>query len=119
MRNKILIGTILSGFLAAGYAMTFDAPVADAGAAKNLKVYPKDTDKKVIKKDMKAIAKALGVQCDFCHDMSGMDKDTDNKKKARSMMRMTNAANAKLKKDGFKKAVTCKTCHNGSKEPKN
>ncbi len=119
MRNKILLGTILSGFMAAGYAMTFAPPAANAGAAKNLKVYPKKTDKKVIKKDMKAIAKALGVQCDFCHDMSGMDKDTDMKNKARSMMKMMNSANAKLKKDGFKKAVTCKTCHNGEKEPKN
>ncbi len=118
MRNKILLGTILSGFLAAGYAMTFDAPSANAGAAKNLQVYPKGTDKKVIKKDMKAISKALGVQCDFCHDMSGMDKDTDHKKQARSMMRMMNSANKSLKKNGFKKAVTCKTCHDGEKIPK-
>jgi nitrate/TMAO reductase-like tetraheme cytochrome c subunit len=68
---------------------------------------------------MKVISKALGVQCDFCHDMSGMDKDTDNKNKARDMMRMMKTANAKLKKGGFKKSVTCKTCHNGAKEPKN
>jgi hypothetical protein len=119
MRNKILLGTILSGFLAAGYAMTFDAPVANAGAGKNLKVYPKKTDKKAIKKDMKAISKALGVQCDFCHSMSAMDKDTDMKNKARDMMRMMNSANASMKKAGFKKVVTCKTCHNGAKEPKN
>lgn len=119
MRNKLLLGTILSGFLAAGYAMTFDSPTADAGAAKNLKVYPKNTDKKAIKKDMKALSKALGVQCDFCHSMSAMDKDTDMKNKARDMMRMMNSANASLKKNGFKKFVTCKTCHNGAKEPKN
>jgi hypothetical protein len=118
MRNKLLLGTILSGFLAAGYAMTFDAPAANAGAAKNLKVYPKNTDKKAIKKDMKAIAKALGVQCDFCHSMSAMDKDTDMKNRARSMMRMMNSANATLKKSGFKKTVSCNTCHKGAKEPK-
>jgi len=118
MNNKILLSAILSGFLAAGFALTFDAPVADAGGPKNLKVYPKNTNKKALKKDMKAISKALGVQCDFCHDMSAMDKDTDMKKKARDMMRMLNTANASLKKSGFKKSATCKTCHQGAKEPK-
>ena len=69
---------------------------------------------------MKSISKALGVQCDFCHDMSaGMDKDTEHKNQARNMMRMTAKANAQLKKDGFKAQVTCMTCHQGNKEPKN
>lgn len=119
MRKKLLLATLLGGFLTAGYALTFSAPVADAGGAKNLKVYPKDTDKKVIKKDMKALSKALGVQCDFCHSMSALDKDSAMKEKAREMMRMTNAANKTLKAKGFKKAVTCNTCHNGAKTPKN
>ena len=119
MRNKLLLMTILGGFLTAGYALTFSASVADAGGAKNLKVYPKSTDKKVIKKDMKALSKALGVQCDFCHSMSALDKDTEMKEKARDMMRMTNAANKSLKAKGFKKAVTCNTCHDGNKTPKN
>lgn len=119
MRKQLLLTTILGGFLAAGYALTFSAPVADAGGPKNLKVYPKGTDKKAIKKDMKAISKALGVQCDFCHSMSALDKDSPMKDKARDMMRMMNSANKTLKAKGFKKTVTCKTCHNGNKEPKN
>jgi len=119
MRKKILLTAVLGGVFAAGYALTFSAPVANAGAAKNLKVYPKGTDKKVIKKDMKALAKALGVECDFCHTMSAFDKDSENKNKAREMMRMMNTANKTLKAKGFKKSITCKTCHRGSKEPKN
>ena len=119
MRNKLLLTTILGGFLAVGYALTFSAPVADAGSGKNLQVYPKGTDKKVIKKDMKALSKALGVQCDFCHTMSALDKDTEMKSKARHMMRMTSDANKSLKAKGFEKAITCKTCHDGNKVPKN
>lgn len=119
MRNKFFIGALLTGFLGAGYALTFNVPTADAGGPKNLKVYPKSTSKKAIKKDMKAISKALGVQCDFCHKMSSMAKDTDMKEKARDMMRMMNSANGTLKKNGFKKSVTCKTCHQGDKTPKN
>jgi len=119
MRNKLLLGTILSGFMAAGFGLTLGVPSAQAGGGKNLKVYPKSTDKKAIKKDMKAISKALGVQCDFCHSMSAMDKDSDMKNKARDMMRMMNSANKSMKKAGFKKAVTCKTCHAGEKTPKN
>lgn len=119
MRNKLLLTTILGAIVAGGYALTFSAPVADAGPGKNIKVYPKNTDKKVIKKDMKAISKALGVQCDFCHSMSALDKDTEMKEKARDMMRMMNAANKELSAKGFKKAVTCNTCHDGNKTPKN
>lgn len=117
MRNRILLGTILAGLMATAYAFTIGQPTADAASGKNLKVYPKGTDKKKIKKDMKAMAKALGVQCDFCHTMSGMQKDTPMKEKARKMMRMTGSINKDLKKQGFKKKVNCKTCHDGKKEP--
>ena len=79
---------------------------------------PKKTDKKALKKEMKAIAKSMGVECDFCHDMNSMDKDTKMKKKARDMMKMMNSANATLKKAKFKKKITCNMCHRGKKEPK-
>src|ERR1051326_6795753 len=95
------------------------AAVAAAGPAKNLQIYPKDTDTKVVKDDMKKIAKALGVECDFCHDLdNGMDRDTDLKNKARSMMRMVATINGKLKKAGLTKQVTCMTCHQGNQKPK-
>lgn len=119
MRNTLLLASLLGGLVAGGYALTFAMPTADAGGGKNLKVYPKNTDKAAIKKDMKAISKALGVQCDFCHDMGSMDKDTEMKEKARDMMKMTAAANKSLKGKGFKQEVNCKTCHDGAKKPKN
>ena len=108
-----LVGAVLLG----GALLTLPSAVS-AGPGKNLKVYPKDTDTAVIKKDMKVMAKALGVQCDFCHDLDAMDADSEHKEIARSMMRMTAATNAKLKKDGFKAEVTCWTCHRGEEEPK-
>ena len=108
-----LVGAVLLGFV------LVTRPVAvSAGPAKNLKVYPKDTDTAVIKKDMKAVAKALGVQCDYCHDLDAMDADSEMKEAARGMMRLTAAANARLKKDGFKEEVSCATCHRGQKKPK-
>lgn len=117
MRNKFLLGSILSGILAAGYVFSYNVGVADAGGPKNLKVFPKNISKKELKKEMKAIAKSLGVQCDFCHDMDGMDKDTEKKKAALAMLRMTKSANQQLKKAGFKDKVTCNTCHRGKETP--
>ncbi len=118
MRKSILLGALLTGLLSAGYALTFQAPTADAGEPKNLKVYPKNTSKKALKKDMKTINKALGVNCDHCHDMSGFDKDSAAKEQARSMMKMMKTANATLKKNGFKAKITCNTCHQGALKPK-
>ncbi|MCP4448759.1 MAG: photosynthetic reaction center cytochrome c subunit [Myxococcales bacterium] len=118
MRNKLLIASILGGLIASGYALTFSAPVANAGGLKNAKIYPKNTNKKAIKKDMKALSKALGVKCDYCHTMKALDKDSEMKEKARDMMRMMKAANKTLKAQGFEKSITCKTCHNGQKIPK-
>ena len=87
-------------------------------APKNLQVLPKNIDPKELKDLMKAQAKALGVQCDHCHP--GVDKgdyasDSENKKTARVMMRMTMDINKEFL--GGKNMVTCATCHNGKKFP--
>jgi cytochrome c551/c552 len=113
-----LIAAVLPLFLAGLFIGSAASPSATAAPGKNLQVYPKDTDTKAIKADMKVIAKALGVQCDYCHDMDAMDKDTDLKKRAREMMKMVGAINAQLKKSGFKQEVGCVTCHGGQKKPK-
>lgn len=89
-----------------------------AAPGKNLKVYPAGTDTAEIKKDMKLVSKALGVQCDFCHDLDDFSKDVEHKDVARGMMKMTASINAKLKKDGFKGEVKCITCHAGAEKPK-
>ena len=116
MRNKILYGAIAAGLVALIYAFTIQPAPAEAAKPKNLKVFPKDTSKKDIKKAMKKIAKALDVQCDFCHDLDDMAKDTEKKEVARSMMKMANAINKKTFKG--KPRVRCVTCHNGKKKPK-
>jgi len=118
MTRSIL--SVASLILAAcAIALFAPQPSASAAPGKNLKVYPPDTDTVQIKKDMKLVSKALGVQCDFCHDLDDFSKD-DNKHKevARQMMRMTASINGKLKKDGFKAEVSCMTCHNGAEHPK-
>lgn len=117
--------------------------LAGAGAAgggepvyKDLQVLPKDTDKPTLKALMKKQAKALGVECDHCHDEPRMDADTKNKTISRDMMRLTDALNAgkvptatKAQRDlgkainyykkhlAGKKDITCMTCHNGKEEP--
>ena len=117
MREVYLTAALIGAVLLGGALVTRPAAVS-AGPGKNLKVYPKDTEVAVIKKDMKAISKALGVQCDYCHDLEAMDADSEMKEEAREMMRLTTAANEKLKKGGFKAEVTCNTCHRGEKKPK-
>ena len=100
----------------------FAAALALAGHAsgqpqfKNLQVLPKTISKDELKATMKAQARALGVECDHCHDMPDADKDTKKKKIAREMMRMQGEINAKFLK-GMEKKVSCDTCHRGKEKP--
>jgi hypothetical protein len=117
MRNGFFIGAVLAGALALVYGFTVQQPsAAAADTAKNLQVLPKNMDKKEIKKSMKAIADALGVQCDHCHDTKDMAKDTEKKKVARAMMRMVAEINGKHLKTA-KTKVSCATCHRGKATP--
>jgi hypothetical protein len=83
---------------------------------KNLQVLPKNISKDELKAIMKAQSKALGVECDHCHAMPDAEKDTDNKKVAREMMKMTAEINDKFIKDP-KNKVVCATCHRGKESP--
>ena len=97
------------------------AALADAPALKNLQVLPKTTTKDDIKAIMRAQSKALGVECDFCHDVPDMASDKlETKKIARQMMKMTMEINDKWikgMKDADKHPVTCGTCHQGKDQP--
>ena len=88
---------------------------------KNLQVLPKTISKDELKAYMKAQAKSLGVECDYCHDVPDMASDKNDKKQiARKMMQLTNEVNDKwLKgmKDVEKNKVTCGTCHQGHEQP--
>ena len=88
---------------------------------KNVQVLPKTLSKDELKTLMKAQSKALGVECDYCHEVPDMASDKNEKKQiARKMMQMQNEINDKWIK-GWKGAdkakVTCGTCHQGHEEP--
>jgi hypothetical protein len=110
MRRIVLLTALVFGIALTGYGL------AQPAGGKNLKVLPKTLSKPDIKKYMKSVADALGVQCDHCHDTDDMAKDTPKKDKAREMILMTQ----NLNKTSFKgkDRVKCVTCHNGKKEPK-
>ncbi len=88
---------------------------------KNLQVLPKTMSKDDLKAVMKGQARALGVECDYCHDVPDMSSDKlENKKIARKMMQMTAEINDKWMKgmkDAEKNRVTCGTCHQGHENP--
>jgi hypothetical protein len=96
------------------------APVL-ADGMKNLQVLPKNMAKDQVKAIMKEQAKALDVECDFCHEVPDMASDKNpNKNIARQMMKMQAEINDKwLKglKDAEKNKVTCGTCHRGKDTP--
>jgi tetratricopeptide (TPR) repeat protein len=96
----------------------------------NLTVLPKTISKDDLVKVMRGFTEGLGVRCNFCHveeegkpisDFASDDKD--NKRKARIMMKMTNAINEDYLPDLKEFSsnileVKCETCHHGIKEPK-
>jgi hypothetical protein len=88
---------------------------------KNLQVLPKTISKDDLKAYMKAQSKALGVECDHCHEVPDMASDKNEKKQiARKMIQMTTELNEKwLKsmKDADKNKVGCATCHQGHELP--
>src|SRR5437762_1385492 len=103
------------------FALIAGTAMAQADGLKNLQVLPKNTTKEQIKEIMRAQAKALDVECDFCHDVPDMSSDAKAEKKvARQMMKMTAEINDKwIKglKDAEKNRVTCGTCHRGKDTP--
>jgi thioredoxin-related protein len=83
---------------------------------KDLQVLPRNISKADMKTIMKAQSKALGVDCDFCHQMPTPEKETAKKKTARTMMRMVNDINAKYLL-AVQSKTTCATCHRGKAKP--
>jgi hypothetical protein len=58
----------------------------------------------------------LGVECEFCHVRDAFDKDDKaSKQTARRMIRMVLALDAEQFRG--ERAVTCYTCHRGSRKP--
>jgi hypothetical protein len=111
---KLALRVSLAGVFALGLVAA--PPAARADDAKNLKILPHDMSKADIKKLMKGMSAALGVECEHCHNTDNFAEDTEKKEVARQMMKMQ----AEINKEFFKgeKKVGCLTCHNGQKEPK-
>ena len=72
----------------------------------------KDMPRERVTQTMTAIAKALGVECTYCHT-SDFDDETPRKQIARFMM--TEFSRGLVKKDGT--AVGCNDCHQGHARP--
>ena len=90
--------------------------VGDRNQPKNLQVLNIETIGET-KKFMKQMSKDLGVKCKFCHDLDNFALDTDHKKNARHMMKMTSEINENYFSWEGAKGVSCWTCHQGQKEP--
>lgn len=101
--------------LAAVAAVTTGLPLLAQAQWKDLKVLPANTPKDVLKATMKLQAKAMGKDCDFCHNMPDAAADHPMKKKAREMMQMVAAINKDY--PAAEKHVTCWTCHRGAVHP--
>jgi hypothetical protein len=120
MRGNWLATALASG-LGVAFLVGGGVGRADAPGWKNLQVLPKTISKDELKAVMKGQSKALGVECDFCHDVPDMASDKNDKKNiARKMLAMTAELNdkyIKLLKGGEKHLVTCGTCHQGHESP--
>jgi hypothetical protein len=107
------------------FAVTKDEPTY-----KNLKVLPKNINKKQMDSVMHHFASSLGVRCNYCHQYNAEQKAMDfasdaNEKKgvAREMLKMMQKLNKKYfhvndsKNLTAKLEITCYSCHNGKANP--
>ena len=97
----------------------------------NLKVLPKNIAPEELIKIMRGFTGALGVECNFCHEMNPQTHKPDfasdakpDKETARLMLRMTQTINAdyiaKVNDPDATpedKHVTCGICHRGHRMP--
>ena len=107
------------------FAVTKDEPTY-----KNLKVLPKNINKKQLDSVMHHFTSSLGVKCNYCHQYNAEQKAMDfasdaNEKKgvARNMLKMMQKLNKKYfnvndsKNLTAKLEITCYSCHNGKAHP--
>jgi len=84
-------------------------------AFKNLQVL-KDVPSDQLLPAMQFISASLGVQCEFCHVRDAFNRDDkQTKQTARRMIQMVFALDAN--QFHGERAVTCYTCHRGSRKP--
>jgi len=126
MKNKVVVILGLVAFVFIGIA----ASKPTDNKERNLKVLPKDISNADLDSVMDGFAKALNVNCDFCHaenktinDIDFASDDKPEKEITRIMMKMTASINKDyfdyniVYKAGEVMAVTCFTCHDGFPRP--
>jgi tetratricopeptide (TPR) repeat protein len=93
----------------------------------NLRVLPKDVDRRALIETMRGFSFALGVRCEHCHvggpaldSMSFASDEKQAKRTARTMLEMVRAINEEhlAKIEGRHELdVSCFTCHHGVARP--
>ena len=126
MKNKavVILGLIFIVFI----GIAASKPVGNK--ERNLKVLPKDISNADLDSVMGGYAKALNVNCDFCHaenktktDIDFASDDKPEKEITRMMMKLTAGVNKDyfdytiVYKAGETMAVSCYTCHDGFPRP--
>jgi ethanolamine utilization microcompartment shell protein EutL len=116
--RRLWLAAIAAGAIATVLAFAFQPGAAGAQkSAQDLRVLPEGTSLAEVRKQMKVMAKAVGKRCDDCHDVKAFDKDSEMKEVGREMMRLVEATNARLAREGFKARIDCATCHRGKEKP--
>ena len=126
MKNKVVAILGLAAFVFIGIAAS--KPVGNK--ERNLKILPKDISDTDLDSVMNGYAKALNVNCDFCHaenkaknDIDFASDDKPEKEITRIMMKLTATVNKDyfdytiVYKAGETMAVSCYTCHDGFPRP--
>jgi hypothetical protein len=127
MKNKAVAVLGIAAFVFIGIA----ASKPSGNKERNLKVLPKDISDTDLDSVMNGYAKALNVNCDFCHansktikdDIDYASDDKPEKEITRIMMKLTAAVNKDyfdytiVYKAGETMAVSCYTCHDGFPRP--
>jgi len=137
MRRAISFAAVLAFFACMSFSLiaqeTPAAPQEHHAMPKptNLQVLPKDIAPQDLMKMMVGFSQALGVRCNFCHEVNeqthqpNFAADTKpDKKIARTMIAMTQEINTKFMTQisdpdakPEDKTVACGTCHRGNTMP--
>jgi hypothetical protein len=122
-RSPLLYGTLRLVALLVAVILLAAPPARHPGAEaaaqspRNLQFFPSDTQLQAVKAEMRALSRALGVECDHCHEVDDFASDTrPDKRIARDMLRMTREINARW--FGGQAKATCGGCHRGTLQPR-
>ncbi len=85
---------------------------------RNLQVLTDVRSKEQLQKIMEEISDALGVKCNYCHDVNNYSSDVkETKRKARVMLKMVMTINRDFINWEGAQVVDCSTCHRGQTKP--